>query len=194
MWKVVTYLWVLLLLPAVVLGKSLYVKDNTNEALVRSGPSLSNKILVILKSGQEVSLVGEDGDYYLVATPSGNQGYVLKYLMTEQSPVEARLQDLEQKTQKRIKELEEQNQAQAKELVALRQERTQLEAAKKEAEARAELQTNLASQLQARQDAVEQEREIHWFLAGAGVLLIGLIFGRLWKRSTRRNQRTGLSF
>ena len=193
MWQVVAFLWVLFLLPAVVFGKSLYVKDNINEALLRSGPSLENKILAVLKTGQEVTLVEEEDDYYVVATRSGAQGYVLKYMMTDQSPAAARLQKLEQKTQKRIRELEDQSQAQEKELVTLREERAQLQAAKKEAEANAAKQTDLAARLQTQQETTEQERELHWFLAGAGVLLVGLIFGRIWGGAVRKSRRTGLS-
>jgi SH3 domain protein len=193
MQSIVIALYVLFLFPAIALGKSLYVRDNTNEALVRTGPSLANKILVILKPGQEVSLVGEEEDYYVVTTQSGTQGYVLKYLMTDQSPAEARLRELEQKTQQRIKELEAQTQAQEKELAALRGERAQLEAARKQAEAKAGEQTGLVAQLQAQQSALEREEALRWFLSGAGVLLLGVIVGRLWGAAGRRNRRNGLS-
>src|SRR6185369_10498265 len=113
MWLIVATLCGLLLFPAVGLGKSLYVKDKS-EALLRTGPSLSNKILVILKPGQEVSLVKEEGDYYVVSTPNGTQGYVLKYLLTDQSSTAARgvapPQEPEQQTQQRIQDPEQQTQ------------------------------------------------------------------------------------
>jgi SH3 domain protein len=188
---IVTLLCVVLLVPTAALGKLLYVKENTSEALLRSGPSLGNKILIILKSGQEVSLEREEGDYYVVATRGGTQGYVLKYLLTDQSPAEARLRELEQRSQQRIKELEVRTEEQAKELTALREERVQLEAAKTGAEQKTGQQTDLIAQLQTQQSLQEREESLQWFVAGAGVLLIGVILGRLWGAAGRRNRRNG---
>jgi len=190
--SIIAALCVLVLFPAVGLGKSLYVKD-TGEALLRAGPSLANKILVILKPGQEVSLVREEGDYYVVTTPNGTRGYVLKYLMTDQSSAEARPQELEQKTQQRIKELETQTQEQEKELAALREERGRLGDAKKQAEVMASRQAELVSQLQTQQRVVQKNEALYWFLAGAGVLLTGFIFGWIWGATSRRHRRSGLS-
>jgi SH3 domain protein len=192
MWSIIAALCGLILFPAVGLGKSVYVKD-TSEALVRTGPSLANKILVVLKPGQEVSLVREEGDYYVVTAPNGTQGYVLKYLMTDQSSAEVRLQELEQKTQQRIQELETRTQGQEKEIVALREERNLLEDARKQAEGMAGQQAELVSQLQAQQKAVQAQEAIRWFLSGAGVLLIGMLLGWLWGARGRRARRSGLS-
>lgn len=189
---IIAALCMLILFPTVGLGKSLYVKD-TSEALLRTGPSLSNKILVILKLGQEVSLVREEGDYYVVATPNGTQGYVLKYLMTDQSSTEVRLQELKQKTQQRIKELETRTQEQEKELATLREEQGRLEDAKKQAEVMASRQAELVSQLQEQQSMAQSREAIRWFLAGAGVLLTGFIFGWIWGARGRRARRSGLS-
>jgi SH3 domain protein len=192
MWSIIAALCGLILFPAVGLGKSVYVKD-TSEALVRTGPSLANKILVVLKPGQEVSLVREEGDYYVVTAPNGTQGYVLKYLMTDQSSAEVRLQELEQKTQQRIQELETRTQGQEKEIVALREERNLLEDARKQAEGMAGQQAELVSQLQAQQKAVQAQEAIRWFLCGAGVLLIGMLLGWLWGARGRRARRSSLS-
>jgi SH3 domain protein len=180
------------LFPVAALGKSLYV-SSYREVMLRTGPSLENKILAILKTGQEVSFVGEEGDYYLVTMPGGTKGYVLKTYMTDQVPAETRLQELEQRTQKRIKELEAQTQEQEKELVALREEHAQLEVAKKQAEATANQQAEVVAQLQNQQDSLTSERERGWFVAGAGVLLTGLILGWIWGATRRRGRRNGLS-
>jgi SH3 domain protein len=212
MWLIVATLCGLLLFPAVGLGKSLYVKDK-REALLRTGPSLSNKILVILKPGQEVSLVKEEGDYYVVSTPNGTQGYVLKYLLTDQSSTAARgvappqepepqtqqrnpdleqqpqqrNPDLEQQPQQRIHDLETRAQEQEKELLTLREERDRLAEAKKQAEGVASQQAELVSQLQAQQQTVQSQDSIRWFLSGAGVLLTGMLLGWLWGARGRRS-------
>ena len=186
-------LCVVLIIPTLVSAKSLYVRDNVAEALVRTGPSIENKIISILKSGQEVTLVGEQESYYLVVTPGGSRGYVLKYQMTEQSPVEKRIQEIEQRAQQKIQELEAQTQTQEKELIALRAERENLEAARKEAAERATQHANAVAQLQAQQSTREREEALQWFLAGAGVLLIGMLFGRLWGGAARKSRRSGLT-
>ncbi len=160
---------------------------------MRTGPSLENKIIAVLKIGQEVTFVGETEDHYIVATHGGLQGYVLKYQMTDQSPVEKRVQEIEQRSQQKIKELENQTQTQAQELVTLRQEHTQLETTRKQAEDRAQQHADTVAQLQAQQSTREKEEAIHWFLAGAGVLLIGILFGRLWGGAARKGKRNGLS-
>jgi SH3 domain protein len=181
-----------LFIPALAFGKSLYVRDNVNEALVRTGPSTENKIISILKSGQEVTLVGEQEHYYIVVTSGGSRGYVLKYQMTEQSPAEKRIQEIEQQSQRKIQELETQTQAQGKELITLREEREKLETARKEAEERALQHADMVAQLQAQQSARESEEALQWFLAGAGVLLLGVLFGRLWGGAAKKNKRGGL--
>lgn len=184
---------VILLVPALAFGKSLFVRDNAKEALVRTGPSTENKIITILKPGQEVTLVEEQDSYYVVATPGGAQGYVLKYQMTEQSPAERRIQEIEQRSQQRIQELETQAESQQKQLVALRTEREQLDSARKAAEERAQRHESTVTRLQAQQRARRNDEALRWFLAGAGVLLLGVLCGRLWGGAVRKNRRGGLT-
>ena len=190
--SLIAALCALLLYPTVSWGKSLYV-SGYREILLRTGPSLENKILAILKTGQEVSLNGEDGDYYLVTTPTGTKGYVLKTYMTDQPQAETRLKEIEEKTQQRIKELEARTEQQEKELAVLRREHSRLEAAKTQAEATANEQSERAAKLQTEQHASESENQQGWFVAGAGVLLTGLVLGWIWGASGRRNRRAGLS-
>ena len=113
--------------------------------------------------------------------------------MTEQSPAEKRIQEIEQRSQQRIQELETQTQTQEKELISLRAEREQLDTARKEAEGRAQQHADMIAQLQAQQSARESEEALQWFLAGAGVLLLGVLFGRLWGGAARKNKRSGLT-
>jgi len=183
----------ILVVPGVAFAKSLFVRDNTREALVRTGPTTENKIIAVLKSGQEVTLVEEQDSYYVVATPGGSQGYVLKYQMTEQSPAEKRIQEIEQRSQQRIQELETQTQNQQKQLGALREEREQLDSARKAAEERAQRHEDTLAQLRAQQSARASEEALRWFLAGAGVLFIGVLCGRLWGGTVRKNRRGGLT-
>jgi SH3 domain protein len=182
----------LLLSPVGVQGKSLYV-SGYREVTMRTTPSAEGEIMVTLKTGDEVSLVGNAGDYYLVTFRGGSRGYVPKSAMTEQEPAELRLQKLDQKTQQQIKELQAKTEEQERQLAALRQERKGFEDAKKQAEANAQEQAKLASDLQARQEAVERDFYIRWFIAGAVALLTGLAIGWMWGSFARRSRRGGLS-
>lgn len=192
MWLLIAALCAVVLSPTGSWGKSLYV-SGYREIMLRTGPSQENKILAILKTGQEVSVEGEEGDYYLVTAPSGTKGYVLKTYMTDQPQAETRLKEIEGKTQQRIKELEALTEQQGKELAVLREERAQLETAKNQAEATASEQSERAAKLQTEQRASESENQQGWFVAGAGVLLTGLVLGWIWGASGRRGRRAGLS-
>lgn len=192
MWLLIAALCAVVLSPTGSWGKSLYV-SGYREIMLRTGPSQENKILAILKTGQEVSVEGEEGDYYLVTAPNGTKGYVLKTYMTDQPQAEARLKEIEGKTQQRIKELEALTEQQGKELAVLREDRAQLETAKNQAEATASEQSERAAKLQTEQRASESENQQGWFVAGAGVLLTGLVLGWIWGASGRRGRRAGLS-
>jgi len=205
-----------LLFPSMVSGKSLYISCY-REVTLRAEASQQGKPLAVLKSGQQVSLVGEKDNYYLVTLPNGTRGFLFKDYLTDRPPTEARLreaearlQEMEQKTQQRIKELEAQaptqavdqkaqqrvkdletqTQQQEKELIALRAERTQL--AKQQAEATARLPLSQVEPPQAQptqyqSSIIERDQTFQWFMAGAGVLLVGWVLG--WMDGKHRRRR-----
>jgi SH3 domain protein len=150
--------------------------------------------MVTLKTGDEVTLVNSTGEYYLVTLPSGSRGYVQKVAMTEQEPAEVRLQKLDQKTQQQIKELQAKTEEQDRQLATLRQDRGQIDNARKQAETKASEQAKRAAELQSQQDAIVRDFYIQWFLAGAGVLGAGFLLGWIWRGIVQRSRRTGLSF
>lgn len=181
------------LFPTVTLAKSLYV-SSYREVPVRTSPDSVGTVMSTLKTGDEVSIVGNAGEYYLVMLPSGSRGYIPKGVMTEQEPAEARLQKLDQKTQQQLKELQAKAEEQERQLTALRQERGQIENARKQAETKAQEQSKRATELQARQEAAIRETNIRWFLGGVVVAFAGVILGLIWGSVGRRNRRSGLSF
>ena len=191
--SVVALLLLVVLFPAVGFAKSLYV-SGYREVAARTAADVSGDIMVTLKTGDEVSLVGNAGDYYLVTLPGGSRGYVPKSAMTEQEPAEVRLQKLDQKTQQQIKELQAKTEEQERQLTTLRQDRGQIEDARKQAETRANEQAKRATELQAQQEATVRETNIRWFFAGVIVAFAGVILGLVWGTVIRRNKRTGLSF
>ena len=191
--SVVVLLLVVVLFPAVALAKSVYV-SGYREVAVRTTADGNGDIMVTLKTGDEVSLAGNTGDYYLVTLPSGSRGYVPKSAMTEQEPAEVRLQKLDQKTQQQIKELQAKTEEQERQLATLRQDRGQIESARKQAETKANEQAKRATELQVQQEAAVHETNIRWFFAGVIVAFAGVILGLVWGSVIRRNKRTGLSF
>jgi SH3 domain protein len=89
-----------------------YVTDQF-EITLRSGPSTSNNIVAMLKSGQAVKVIEQDDEtkYSLVETDRGKRGYVLtRFLDNEASGRErfARLQRQTEKLKQQISELKQQ--------------------------------------------------------------------------------------
>jgi len=82
-----------------VLSKSMYVTDEF-EVTMRSGTSTTNEILMLLKSGEEVTLIEQDPvtQYSLVQTASGKQGYVLSRFLVDIPSARQRLTALQQST------------------------------------------------------------------------------------------------
>jgi SH3 domain protein len=79
--------------------QSMYVTDEF-EVTLRSGTSTSNEILMLLKSGQAVTLLEQDPvtKYSLVETASGKKGYVLSRFLVDMPSARQRLASLKQST------------------------------------------------------------------------------------------------
>lgn len=158
-------------------AETLYVSGH-REIMLRTGPSGQHKILAVLETGDEMNRLETNGNYYRVSLPNGRSGYVLKTFVSAEPPPEHRLRELEEKVK-----------AQTAELQDLRYENAQL----KETNARIERDASTSSQ---RLRELEQERaefrrsnNLRWFLAGAGVLLVGWLMG--WTRFRSRRGRRG---
>jgi len=98
-----------LLLPASAVAETRYVTDQF-EITLRTGSSVSNSILAMLRSGQAVTLIEEDAEtkYSLVQTADGKKGYVLsRYLDKQPAGREqaARLKDISDKQRNQIEKL-----------------------------------------------------------------------------------------
>ena len=202
----------LLLLAGPVLAAAMYVTDIV-EITLRTGPSLQNKILTFLQSGQRLEIIQKDDQWSQVRTSGGTEGWVLNRYLTPQPTSKIRLERLEEK----LASLSAQNAALAKEnneIKAdnrkyssdlnttdkdLKQVREEYEALKAESgeflalktkfektSARLQEETKKAQQLEEQVSKLERSYAIKWFLAGAGVLLFGLIIGFSLKRQRRR--------
>ncbi len=155
------------------------------EVMVRTGPSLRNKIIAVLKTGDAVTLIREaEEDYYLVALPDGREGYMLKGYVTEQIP-----------PAHRVRLLEDQVAKQNQELTRLREENSLLQATLEETQRNAAERETHIQTLTLERNQHRSDTRISSFLAGAGVLLIGWLLGWTRLRLRRKSQRRpGLNF
>lgn len=188
------------------------------EITLRSGPSTSNAIQLMIDSGLRLEVLERDADtgYSRVRTPGGTEGWVLsRYLMSEPSAREQLATLTSQLTSansrgstldsqmkaikseydtanKRIETLEREKAAVEKELAEIRRTAANVLAIDKQNKT---LMDQLAA-AQIRGDTLEQEnRQLsgqanrYWFMAGALVLLIGVILG-IWLPRVRWQRRS----
>jgi SH3 domain protein len=193
------------------------------EVTMRSGPSTSNSIIRMLRSGDSVTLLEEDLEtkYSYVETADGKQGYVITRFL-EDSPVARQvLAELQQQHQQQRQELD----AQAAQIDELKQSlqreqddnaalKVALRASEQElSEVREAAQNtlNILEQNKRLQTVVDQLREeksvlsstnaelsdstrIDWFVRGAAVSLIAFIIGILVTRIRWRKKDTWGSY
>ncbi len=204
--------------PQDALSQAVWVSDQF-EITLRSGPSTSNAIQLMVSSGTELQVLERDADagYTRVRTAGGTEGWVLsRYLMSEPSARE-QLQSLsgqlssanttgssltnqlsairsEYRTaENRIETLEREKAALEKELTEIKRTAANVLSINTE-------NTDLHEQVMdagIRVDILEQEnRELssqttrYWFMTGGLVLVIGLILG-LWLPRIRWQRRSG---
>lgn len=76
--------WISLLSGSVWAAK-LYVLENLR---LRTEPSLESSILATVKKGEEVEVLGIDGDFTHVESPAGTKGWVASSFLTTEKPPE----------------------------------------------------------------------------------------------------------
>lgn len=197
--------------------EQLYVTDQL-KITVRSGPSLGNRVIATLASGDQVTLLErKDNTWGKVKTADGKEGWVQHRYLVEEKPALVVLRETrpgQDARQQQMDQLREANQAMKTELEELRakadavqtqydrlkrdsgqalQLRTELEQVKaSRARQVRELETTVTEQA-ARLKKLETENEsmrftggLMWFLAGAGVLIVGWVTGWLLGRRRKR--------
>ena len=188
------------------------------EITLRSGPSTSNAIQLMVDSGTRLEVLERDADtgYSRVRTAGGTEGWVVsRYLMNEPSAREqlekltSRLTDANtegaslnsqliaiqneyQAANQRIAELEDENGALQKELDEIKRTAANVLAIDDQNRS---LMDQLAS-TQIHVDTLEQENQQlgsqttrYWFMTGALVLLVGIILG-IWLPRIRWQRRS----
>lgn len=203
---------VLMCFPANGFAETMYVTDLLKLTL-RSGPSIENKILSVIESGQQVEMLEPGEDWSLVRMATGKEGYVLtRYLITEPTH-NVRLEQLQTKHKalmqqaatllaentrfrdenKKLKSTLDGNEKALKKmstdydkLKAGSAEYIELKEKHKTVSGQLAEQTKRADALDEELRAIEINQYIKWFLAGSGVLLVGFIVGFSARRQRRR--------
>jgi len=197
---------------AVGFAETRYVTDLLKLPL-RTGPSTEYKILDLVKSGQQLEVVGPGKDWSQVRLPNGKEGYVLNRYLVGQPTSAVQLAKLQSKytglRQQATALIEENNrfkeenktfkssldsnetalsklETDYKELKAGAAEFLNLKKKYKEVSTKLAEQTKRANTLDKELSGLEMNQYIKWFLAGSGVLLVGFIIGFSAKRGRRR--------
>ena len=206
-----------LLFASVAHGEPAWVSDQF-EVMLRSGPSTSNAIQLMVDSGTQLEVLERDAEtgYSRVRTPGGTEGWVLtRYLMNEPSARE-QLQNLTSQltsansrgsslneqlaavrgeydsANRRIEALEAENADLENELDEIKRTAANVLGVNDQNKA---LMAQL-SEAQIRADTLEEEnRQLmsqtkrYWFMSGALVLLVGIILG-IWLPRIRWQRRS----
>ena len=207
----------LLVVSAAASAESAWVSDQF-EITVRSGPSTSNAIVLMVDSGTELEVLERDADtgYTRVRTQGGTEGWVLtRYLMREPSAREQLETLTSQLTNANSRGTSLNSQLEAirgkhdtatRQIADLEQQKAALEDELAEIKRTAanvlsinEQNKSLMDQLtaaQIRADTLEQENRTlasqttrYWFIAGALVLLVGMLLG-IWLPRIRWQRRS----
>jgi SH3 domain protein len=202
----------LCLFSASVYGETMYVSDILKLTL-RTGPSIENKIIAVIESGQRMEVIKFGDEWSQVQLPDGKEGWVLSRYLTPDETNGIKLQHLEAKHNNLMLQaaelLEENNrlktentrlsselEASQKQLVktqtdykALKAEAAEfltLKANYKRTVSQLAEQTAKAKKLEKQVSSLVVNAYIKWFLAGSGVLVIGFLIGFSTKRQRRR--------
>ena len=198
-------------------AESVWVTDQF-EITLRSGPSTSNAIERMVSSGTQLEVLERDAEsgYTRVRTQGGTEGWVLtRYLMNEASAREqlasltsrltsansrgtslnsqlAAIRNEQDAAQQRINTLEREKAALEGELAEIKRTAANVLSINQQNE-------SLMDQLtaaQTRADTLEQENRAlasqttrYWFMAGALVLLVGILLG-IWLPRIRWQRRS----
>jgi SH3 domain protein len=206
----------LCLFSASVYGETMYVSDILKLTL-RTGPSIENKIIAVIESGQMMEVIQYGDEWSKVRLPSGKEGWVLSRYLTTDETNNIKLERLEAMhnnlTIQAAELLEENNrlktentrlsaefEAGQKELVKTKSDYEALKAESAEfltlkanynrAASQLAEQTARAKQLEEQLSSLEMNTYIKWFLAGSGVLIVGFLIGFSTKRQRRRPSLT----
>ena len=195
-----------------VMANSLYIAPSA-EIAIRRGQGTEYKIVAMVKDGAKVDVIEESEYYKKVRLGSGREGWVLSRFLSPDPPLDSvvkklqvekdKLQEKSTTATQKIKELTLALNTTQEELNNLLGERDVLsqdyatlqrdtadvvqikENLEKTAGENGALIENLAL-VEDQYNALKKDSTMYWFLAGAGVLIVGIVLGKMPGPSRRR--------
>jgi SH3 domain protein len=194
-------------------AKTMYVTDVLKITL-RTGPSIENKIIKIVESGQRVEVLNPAQEWSQVRLIDGKEGWILnRYLISTETNkirldrLESQHSELKTKFRSLVEEnskLKTENKTLSSALSdsekALKQVRSDYKSLKtssaefltlksnyEKASRQLTEQSKKADKLEKQVSKLEVSSYIKWFLAGSGVLIVGFIIGFSTKRQRRQS-------
>lgn len=197
---------------ASVFARTLYVKPSS-EVVVRTGQGNDYKIVAMVKDGASVEFIEEGDDYTKIRLANGKEGWLLKRFLSNEPPLgeivaslRAEKKEMKQRQTELVRKLEEVTSTLSRteaERDSVLTERDQIRTSFRT------LQQDTSDVVKIKNDrlktakenelllqklaAVEQENKslqkddaIKWFLAGGGVLLLGMLLGMMFGKSRKK--------
>lgn len=193
-----------------------YITDEF-EVTMRSGTSIENSIVRMLRSGEAITVLEQDlaSQYSLVETEDGKKGYVLSRFLIEQPAARQRLETLQQNYDRQRERIEEQSRQLDELNQSLTREQTDNAALKTTLRASEQELTEVRGAAQNTLDILEQNKRLQtvvdqlrnekaeltetnaelkdstrldWFVRGGAVSLIAFVIGILVTRIRWRKQ------
>lgn len=202
-----------ILLSTTVQAATWYVKPSS-EIPLRRGQGSRYKIIAILADGTPVTLLSENTTWAKVRLESGKEGWVLKRYLSREKPYKDQITALQAQnntlketvatTKQQLQDLTDLHQKTAQDLSAaiaqrdaaktdyskLQQDTKDVVATKQalqQTKKQLELLKKRLAALELENTGLKKSSALIWFLAGSGVLLLGLIIGLITgKRNKRR--------
>jgi SH3 domain protein len=167
----------------------------------------------MVRDGTRLELLEEADDYARVRLENGNEGWMLKRFLSAEPPIADRYLKLQEEfaaveedarqSETAIESLRTKLEEARKEIAGLMAERDEIKAEyqqileetadvvkiKEDQEQTARENSSLSQQLaevEQQNAAWSKDRTMYWFLAGAGVFLVGILFGKMPAPSRRR--------
>lgn len=210
-WHTVLLAIFCLSLSTIVQAQVRYVTDDF-EVMLRTGPSIQNKIVRPMRSGTRIEILREDAGkgHSLVQTPEGETGYVLTRFLSPNRAARERLKVAEAQLKKlrsapgelqalladsqdENRTLIEQNTELSGKLQSTSEELGQIKRVSADAVALSERNERLEKEvrqlllqlddIRIQNEGYKDQTELRWFVYGGGTGFLGLLFGWILSRS-----------
>lgn len=216
--KNIIFLTALSLVAGVVVAETRYVTDDF-EVMLRTGPSVQNKIIRPLRSGTRIELLREDSGngHSQVQTRDGEIGYILRRFISDQPSarnevirLQTQLEELRSdpsELQTLLADAQEQNQqlialnveltdayqqikSELKEIKEVSGDVVQIAAQNRKLESEVQELLLQLDDIRIQNEALKDNSETIRNLIGAGLVFIGLLLGWILSISGRRNRNS----